>query len=124
MEPDEGWTVEKQPNIILRIRAWAAWRAYQKAERPYRRLSWEMDALEAEREAVLQAMLADHSAGRLEEADIDVHAAELLRINVRFAELAEPWRKADAAMRRAYAATQGVLRDLGFREVPDTTEVR
>ena len=78
-----------------------------------------MDALEAEREALLETMLADHRAGLLEEHDVELRATELMRINVQFAELAEPWQKANAAMRSAYARTQRVLRDIGFRETPN-----
>ena len=118
MEPGEGWTTDRKPNLILRIRAWLALRAYRKAEEPYRRLTWEMETLQAEREAVLKTVAAANRAGRLDEHAFKVGAAELMRINDRFAELGEPWEKAEAAMKTAWARTQRVLRDIGFRETP------
>ena len=119
MEPGEGWTADRKPNLILRIRAWLALRAYRKAEEPYRRLTWEMEALEAEREKILKTVAADNRAGLLDEHAVKVGAAELMRINHRFAELAEPWEKAEAAMQNALAKPQRVLRDIGFRETPN-----
>lgn len=122
MKPGDDWTVEKRPNLLLRMRARVALRAYDEAEKPYRRLLWEMESLEAEREAVLQSLVARHRAGQGSAADLESVSAELQRINERFYELSEPWEKADAAMKSAYAATQRVLSDLGFKELPDTPE--
>ena len=123
MEPGNDWTVEKRPNLLLRMRASAALRAYDEAEKPYRRLVWEMESLEAERKAVLQSLVARHRAAKGSTGDLDAYlasvSAELQRINERFYELSEPWEKAEAAMKSAYAATQRVLRDLGFSELPD-----
>ena len=119
MEPGEGWTTDRKPNLILRIRAWFALRAYWKAEEPYRRLTSQMEALEAEREKILKTVAADNRAGLLDEYAVKVGAAELMRINDRFAELGEPWEKAEAAMKTAWARTQRVLRDIGFRETPN-----
>lgn len=119
MEPGDDWTVEKRPNLLLRMRASAALRAYDEAEKPYRRLVWEMESLEAERKAVLQSLVARHRAAKGSTGDLASVSAELQRINERFYELSEPWEKAEAAMKSAYAATQRVLRDLGFRELPD-----
>ena len=119
MEPGEGWTADRKPNLILRIRAWLALRAYRKAEEPYRRLASQMEALEAEREAILKTVAAANRAGRLDKHAFEVRAAELTQINDRFAELGEPWEKAEAAMKTAWARTQRVLRDIGFRETPN-----
>lgn len=65
MLPGEGWTTDRKPNFVLRVRAWLALRKYRKAERTYRRLMWEMKTLEAEQESVLKTMAADNRAGRL-----------------------------------------------------------
>ena len=118
MEPGDDWAVDRRPNLLLRMRARAALRAYDEAEKPYRCLVWEMESLEAEREALLQSLVARHRAKKDGADDLESVSAELQRINERFYELSEPWEKAEAAMKSAYAATQRVLRDLGFRERP------
>lgn len=119
MRPGEGWVTDRKPNPLLRLRAWFALRAYRKAEKPYRRLLREIEALKAEQQAVLTSMAADNRAGRLGKHEFDVRSANLMGITERLDELAEPWRKADAAMRSATATTQTVLRDIGFREIAD-----
>lgn len=117
MRPGEGWTTDRKPNLLIRVRAWFALRAYRKSEKRYRRLLQEIEALKAEQEAVLTSMAADNRAGRLDKHEFDDRATNLMRITERLDELAEPRRKADAAMRSATAKTQTVLRDIGFREI-------
>jgi hypothetical protein len=56
MRPGEGWVTDRKPNPLLRLRAWFALRAYRKAEKPYRRLLREIEALKAEQQAVLTSM--------------------------------------------------------------------
>lgn len=117
MEIQDGWRVQKRPGLPLQLRARPVWRAYEKAREPYDRLVRQMQTLEAEREALLRADMTRRQAG--EPSDIDAVGAELLRYNRIFAELTEPWNKAEADMKRAYSAALKVLEELGFEEIPD-----
>lgn len=103
MKPGAGWTTDRKPNVILRIRAWLALRAYRKAEEPYRRLTSQMEALEAEREAILKTVAAANRAGRLDKHAFEVRAAELMQINDRFAELSS-WKPKSGGCTNASAA--------------------
>lgn len=117
MESQDGWRIDKRPGLFLRLRARKAWRAYEKARGPYDRLVRQMETLEAERDALIQAAMARRQAG--EPSDIHALGIELMRYSEIFADLTEPWEKAEADMKRAYASALKVLDELGFEDVSD-----
>ena len=90
--------------------------AYEKALVPYDRLVRQMETLEARREALVLAMAAHIRAGE----PIDKRSGEeLLNFNKLFADLEEPWEKAEAAMKKAHAAVIKPLDELGFEDIAD-----
>lgn len=59
----ERFRVRRRPSFIMRLRAILVMRAYHKAERPYTRLIREFEALEGQREAMLNKLSSLTRAG-------------------------------------------------------------
>lgn len=116
MESPDEWRVAREPSLLQRLRAKRAMRAYEKALVPYDRLVRQMETLEARREALVRAMAAHIRAGE----PIDERSGEeLLNFNKLFADLEEPWEKAEADMKKAHAAVTKLLDELGFEDIAD-----
>ncbi|WP_368649920.1 hypothetical protein [Brucella intermedia] len=109
----ERFRVRRRPGFITRLRAILVMRAYHKAERPYTRLIREFEALEGQREAMLNKLSSLTRAGA-DKSEKQYCMRELFRINERFGDLAAPWAKAEAKMVAARKAVDRVLATVGF----------
>lgn len=116
MESPDGWRVAREPSLLQRLRASRAMQAYEKARVPYDQLVRQMETLEAQREALVRAMAARIRTGE----PVDERSGEeLLNFNKLFADLEEPWKKAEANMKKAHAAVIKLLDELGFEDIAD-----
>jgi len=104
--------MEQRPGIILQLRAKYALYTYGKVEKPHIKLVRKMQALEAEREAILAADQERRRGG--DTSGTYTVGKEMLRINDKFVELNAEWETLDARMKVAYARVQTVLKATGY----------